>query len=409
MEERAQVAKKEADIHKALKQLRDERKGLQPEEDSLKTVEPASDSQRDGRRPADPPQPAAGRAAPLEGRARTACRSFRPHQPRRTNGIAPGSAAPAGRLPTAVDRRSAAENDPGDGNGLVRRAEPNCWRSCRRSIAGWGGPASSSSSTNAGRGGCRTPQAGAPATGSPRPEAGKAATADRSFVEIYAVPRTSGEPDEELSAAHWDRFTASLFMVLRLDAGQANYFDLAEAAPREHPSYVLATDAARRAAEKPVRSSEKKIPASADGSIDALEPALAERSKSCGASSNAKTRWCWSWLRRSTFRRKRPPSTRSRRICNSSSGVASRRSPPRWRPRPLYRLPASSTFCDQVRFGTPNPLRPNAQARTPSDARARLVHLVTRLSLGTRKMELQPALNRVCSKQGQNHDWKLGR
>ncbi len=37
MEERAQVVQKEADIHKALKQLRDERKGLQPEEESLKT------------------------------------------------------------------------------------------------------------------------------------------------------------------------------------------------------------------------------------------------------------------------------------------------------------------------------------------------------------------------------------
>ena len=37
MEERAQVAKKEADIHKALKQLRDERKRLQPGEDALST------------------------------------------------------------------------------------------------------------------------------------------------------------------------------------------------------------------------------------------------------------------------------------------------------------------------------------------------------------------------------------
>jgi hypothetical protein len=126
---------------------------------------------------------------------------------------------------------------------------------------------------------CRTwrlsgPQAGASPTGSPRPEAGKAATADRSFVEIYAVPRTPSEPDAKLSAAHWDRFTASLFMVLRLDAGQANYFDLAEAASSEHPSFILAIDAARRVSEKSARSSEPKGPAVADGSIDALDQHL---------------------------------------------------------------------------------------------------------------------------------------
>jgi hypothetical protein len=114
----------------------------------------------------------------------------------------------------------------------------------------------------------------ASSTGSPKPEADKTAAADRSFVEIYAVPSTAGEPDAKLSAAHWDRFTASLFMVLRLDAGQANYFDLAETAPREHPCHLLATDAARRAAEKSARSAEGKSQPAADVSIDALNQHL---------------------------------------------------------------------------------------------------------------------------------------
>ncbi len=198
-------------------------------------------------------------------------------------------------------------------------------------------------------------------------------------------------------------------MVLRLDAGQANYFDLAEAAPREHPSYVLATDAARRAAEKPVRSSEKKIPASVDGSIDALNQHLRKIEE----------------LRRKLEREdslvlELAPAVdipqevtpvdpvpanlqlqQRRRIAMSAAAVAA-----------AAALSIAGLFYflrpSTLRHAEPAPTEAR-KARTPSDARARLVHLVTRLSLGTRKMELQPALNRVCSKQGQNHDWKLGR
>jgi len=126
---------------------------------------------------------------------------------------------------------------------------------------------------------CRTwrlsePKAGASSTGSPKPEADKMASADRSFVEIYAVPKTPAEADAKFSASHWDRFTASLFMVLRLDAGQANYFDLAETASCEHPSHILATDAALRATEKTVRSSDGKSQAAAGVSVDALNQHL---------------------------------------------------------------------------------------------------------------------------------------
>lgn len=106
---------------------------------------------------------------------------------------------------------------------------------------------------------CRTWQPSAlaarTAAGQPaaRPDANASAAHDRSFVEIYAVPQklTAGEGASKVSASHWDRFSASLFMVLRLDAGQAKYFDLADTASREHPSYVLAADAAVRASRKP--------------------------------------------------------------------------------------------------------------------------------------------------------------
>ena len=62
-------------------------------------------------------------------------------------------------------------------------------------------------------------------------------------------------------------------MVMRLDAGQANYFDLAEAAPREHPSFILAADAARRAGEKATRS-ETRNQQAGEVSIDALNQHL---------------------------------------------------------------------------------------------------------------------------------------
>jgi hypothetical protein len=126
---------------------------------------------------------------------------------------------------------------------------------------------------------CRTwkvpvQQAGGSANAASRAEAGKGTKADRSFVEVYAVPKASSEPDAQPNTAHWDRFTASLFMVLRLDAGQANYFDLAESVPREHPSFILATDAARRAVEKSARAPEAKNAAIGDASVDALNQHL---------------------------------------------------------------------------------------------------------------------------------------
>ena len=62
--------------------------------------------------------------------------------------------------------------------------------------------------------------------------------------------------------------------MLRLDAGQANYFEMAEKASSEHPSFVLASDSARRAAEKSTRLADPKNPASADSSIDALNEHL---------------------------------------------------------------------------------------------------------------------------------------
>jgi hypothetical protein len=104
------------------------------------------------------------------------------------------------------------------------------------------------------------------------------AAQDRSFVEIYAIPQkgVSGEAGTKFSASHWDRFTASLFMVLRLDAGQANYFELAEAASREHPSYVLAADAALRASRKPKPSEATAAVAAANAGVD--KPALKEAS-----------------------------------------------------------------------------------------------------------------------------------
>ncbi len=101
------------------------------------------------------------------------------------------------------------------------------------------------------------------------------ASPDRSFVEIYAIPQKgSNEGNAKSSASHWDRFTASLFMVLRLDAGQANYFDLAETASREHPSYVLAADAALRASRKP--KANESATAAAGGSATAADKATAK-------------------------------------------------------------------------------------------------------------------------------------
>ena len=70
--------------------------------------------------------------------------------------------------------------------------------------------------------------------------------------------------------------------VLRLDAGQANYFELAEAASREHPSYVLAADAALRASRKPKLAEGAAAPASAstdkspakEASVDSINQQL---------------------------------------------------------------------------------------------------------------------------------------
>jgi len=91
----------------------------------------------------------------------------------------------------------------------------------------------------------------------------------------------AGNEGTKFSASHWDRFTASLFMVLRLDAGQANYFDLAEAASREHPSYVLAADAALRAGRRPktaetaaAASNAAEKPATKEASVDAINQQL---------------------------------------------------------------------------------------------------------------------------------------
>ena len=120
---------------------------------------------------------------------------------------------------------------------------------------------------------CRTWQLAKNASPAAGTESGKASNSDRSFVEIYAIPKASSAADAKTSAAHWDRFTASLFMVMRLDAGQANYFELSEAASREHPSFILAADAARRAGDKPTRS-ESKTPPGSDASIDALNQHL---------------------------------------------------------------------------------------------------------------------------------------
>jgi hypothetical protein len=60
---------------------------------------------------------------------------------------------------------------------------------------------------------------------------------------------------------------------LRLDAGQAKYFDLADTASREHPSYVLAADAAVRASRKP-----KAIESAANANAAADKGAVKEAS-----------------------------------------------------------------------------------------------------------------------------------
>jgi hypothetical protein len=107
-------------------------------------------------------------------------------------------------------------------------------------------------------------------------EHGEAAkkSSERSFVEIYVVP-TSAEADARFAASHWDRFTASLFMVLRLDAGQANYFKLADSVTRDHASYVLAADAVIRATRMtPNGGTKAAVPQDGTNSVDGVNQQL---------------------------------------------------------------------------------------------------------------------------------------
>ncbi|HEX4069838.1 MAG TPA: hypothetical protein VHX68_01660, partial [Planctomycetaceae bacterium] len=272
MEERAQVTKKEADIHKALKQLRDERKGLQPEEDTLKSwslhqtpKETVADLQillsrlQEDRHRLKVEREQLAEVFSLvsrggRGGVRRPPRMLAEGTQRRLSEgprlrmiLEPGTAS-SGEVTDLLAELSALNRRLGGPGVEFLVNECRTWR-------------------------VSTPESGAAAGGSPRPDAAKAPT-DRSFVEIYAVPRKPSEPDAKHSAAHWDRFTASLFLVLRLDAGQANYFEMSEEASSEHPSFVLASDSARRAAEKASRLADPKNAAPADSSVDALNEHL---------------------------------------------------------------------------------------------------------------------------------------
>ena len=275
MEERAQVAKKEADIHKALKQLRDERKRLQPGEDSLHTWSLTQ--------------------TPKETVADLQVLLGRLHEERTRLKIEREELAEvfslisrAGGLAGARTGKTAAAADAGprvEGPRLRMIVEPGSASSSKLSDLltelsvldrQLGGPGVEFIARE-----CRTWQPSAlaarTAAGQPaaRPDPNASAAQDRSFVEIYAVPQklTAGEGAAKASASHWDRFSASLFMVLRLDAGQAKYFDLADTASREHPSYVLAADAAVRASRKP-----KAIESAANANAAADKGAVKEAS-----------------------------------------------------------------------------------------------------------------------------------
>jgi hypothetical protein len=265
MEERAQVTKKEADIHKALKQLRDERKRLQPGEDALSTwsltqtpKETVSDLQvLLGRLHEERTRLKVEREQLAEvfslisrtGNARGAKAASRPDPGQRLEGprlrmiIEPGTAS-SSKLSDLLSELSLLDRQlGGPGVEFVVRE-------------------------------CRIWQLPAPALANRSADANAPTSQDRSFVEVYAIPQkaASGEASSKYSVSHWDRFTASLFMVLRLDAGQANYFELAEAASREHPSYVLAADAALRSSRKPKPNEAVVATAPANGAGDKAAP-----------------------------------------------------------------------------------------------------------------------------------------
>jgi hypothetical protein len=277
MEERAQVAKKEADIHKALKQLRDERKRLQPGEDALSTWSLTQT-----------PKETVADLQILLGRLhdeRTRLKVEREQLAQIFSLI-----SRAGGLGGTRASKSGSRQDSGpriDGPRLRMILEPGTASSTKLSDLLselslldrlLGGPGVEFVVRE-----CRIWQLSAlasrtspdPSTAAAKPDA-NAGTPDRSFVEIYAVPQKVGsnEGNGKSSASHWDRFTASLFMVLRLDAGQANYFDLAETASREHPSYVLAADAALRASRKP--KANESAAAGAVGNAAAADKATAK-------------------------------------------------------------------------------------------------------------------------------------
>jgi hypothetical protein len=251
MEERAQVAKKEADIHKALKQLRDERKRLQPGEDALSTWSLTQT-----------PKETVADLQILLGRLhdeRTRLKVEREQLAQIFSLISRAGGLGGGRASKSGSRQDSGQRI--DGPRLRMILEPGTASSSKLSDLLselslldrlLGGPGVEFVVRE-----CRIWQLSvlasrtSPDQSAAKPDA-SAGTPDRSFVEIYAVPQKgSNEGNAKSSASHWDRFTASLFMVLRLDAGQANYFDLAETASREHPSYVLAADAALRASRKP--------------------------------------------------------------------------------------------------------------------------------------------------------------
>ncbi len=276
MEEKAQVAKKEADIHRALKQLRDERKRLQPEEDALKSwslqqtpKETVADLQvllsrlheERHRLKVEREQLAevfalisSGRKPGMPRRARKATggeTGKKIEGPRLRMILEPGTATSASLSELLLELSALNRQLGGPGVDFVV-SECRTWRLSAKK------------------------QQGTSPTGGTKPNSEKASSvnADRSFVEIYAVPMTPADPNAKTAGSHWDHFTASLFMVLRLDAGQANYFDLAEVASREHPSHVLATDAAVRAARRSAKAAPTIKPAAPDASVDAVNVQL---------------------------------------------------------------------------------------------------------------------------------------
>ena len=296
MEERAQVAKKEADIHRALKQLRDERKEVQSEDDSLKSwslqhtpKETVADLQllmtrlHDERHRLKIEREQLAEVFSLISRGG---RKGKPKAPQRLAEDGKSKPLDGSRLRMILEVGTASSGDVaellGELSSLNRRL---------------GGPGVEFLVNE-----CRTWQLAGSASATPAAsnDSAKASNSDRSFVEIYAIPKTSPDADAKTNAAHWDRFTASLFMVMRLDAGQANYFELSEAASREHPSFILAVDAGAAPATNQ-RGPSRRLSRAATH-LSTPSTSICKRLKNCVASSSAKMPWCWSW----------PPPSRSR-------------------------------------------------------------------------------------------------